>query len=172
MQPGKKNDLSTRGVVIVASVVLALVGASLAFGDKPTAQQGADAGAPDAEATADMPPPLGCAAFAETNPNATESGRRGEADAFNSERPAPAQGRWLSEEPRTLVIRGIAACDRASILSAFPQSMPTALRSICTAYGFRRLRCEATTGAQRIIDLTEACPCESPTDRYSCRCDF
>lgn len=175
MQQGKKNDLSPRSVAVIAVAVAALVGLSFLVGPprQPSTVTPTDAGASgDAAPVAVEPPASGCALFAEHNDNNGARDREGFVMSLNLERRPPALGRWAVVEPRTLVMQGLAACDRAAILAFLPQSMPSAMRAACTSFGFRTLRCEPSAGAARTIDLTEACPCSDESDPASCRCEF
>lgn len=177
MQPGKKNDLppAVTAVIALVGVGVLVAAAATALRDmRREARTAADAGAAldAAVAAATEPPARGCAAFAERNSNNGVSDREGHASSLNIQRPDAAAGQWAAIEPRTLVIRGVPSCDRAAILSAFPQSMPSAARASCTSFGFRLLRCEPSSGPPRTIDLTEACPCSDDTNPASCRCDF
>ena len=176
MQPGKKNDLPpavTAVIALVGAGVLVAAAATALRDMRQEARAAADAGtALGAAAVTAEPPVRGCAVFAEHNANNGVPDREGHARSLNIQRPNAAAGQWAAVEPRTLVIRGIQTCDRAAILSALPQSMPSAARASCTSFGFRLLRCEPLSGPPRTIDLTEACPCSDDTDPASCRCDF
>jgi len=175
MQPGKKNDLppAVTAALALVGVGVLVAAAATALRDMRQEARTADAGtALDAAIAATEPPVRGCAVFAERNSNNGARDRDGFVTSLNLERRPPALGRWAIAEPRTLVIQGIAACDRAAIVAFLPQSMPSAVRAACTSFGFRLLRCEPSAGAPRTIDLTEACPCSDENEPSSCRCDF
>ncbi|MBL8685071.1 MAG: hypothetical protein JNK05_38195 [Myxococcales bacterium] len=181
--PPQQPKKSSAGVLIAAAVVVVAIGIA---GMSQTPSEGTSNGAtpqvpaaatPSASPSAVAPvvaeeAPRGCAVFATGNPNNTPTDREGYASGFAGMRSSGAVGTWTAVEPRTLVVRGLAACDRANMWSAIPQGMINTFRVTCTAYGFHTVRCEPTTGPARTWNLMDACPCSDPSLRETCRCEF
>jgi len=161
-------------VVAVAAIVMSCLVCSV-FGNARRAEREADAAEAQARATqlAPMPvpaPPGPCSTYSATNSNSSPRSRAFEADLINGriEDQGLRPGRAVVEGD-SLVLANMTSCDSATVQRALTgDSLRSFVHMLCTANGFREIRCDTAT-QQRVlsVDLEHGCRC---VDRFTCDC--